>query len=53
MPNKYYAALKNSIAQRRYETNVNRYEYNRKHKGHQYFGIEKEYKPNDACKLLY
>lgn len=48
MPNKYYAALKNSIQQRRYETNVDRYEYNREQKGHQYFGIEKEYKPNNA-----
>ena len=48
MPTKYYAALKNSIEQRRYETNIDRYDYNREHKGQQYFGIEKENVPNNA-----
>lgn len=48
MPNKYYAAIKNSFIQRRYETNIDRYNYNREHKGHQYFGIEKEYLPNNV-----
>lgn len=48
MPNKYYAAFKNSLEQRRYETNVDKYNYNRDHKGHQYFGVEKEYVPNNV-----
>lgn len=48
MPTKYYAAFKNSIEQRRYETNIDRYNYNREHKGQQYFGIETEFEPNNV-----
>lgn len=48
MPNKYYAALKNSLKQRRYETNIDKYNHNKEYKGQQYFGIEKEFAPNDV-----
>lgn len=48
MPNKYFAPIKNSLLENRYEVNKKEYEIAQNNKGQHYFGTEEYFEPDNV-----